>query len=73
MVAAILFRLANLKSHVRGKKFTQKQLITFTANLQTSLIGVEACSGAHFLGRVPREQGHGQLRDGVQFWLAQLS
>ena len=40
------------------KKFTQKQLITFTANLQTSLIGMEACSGAHFLGRVLREQGH---------------
>src|ERR1700749_1370290 len=29
-----------------GKKFTQKQLITFTANMQTSLIGMEACSGA---------------------------
>jgi transposase len=40
------------------KKFTQKQLTTFTANLQTSLIGLEACSGAHFLGRVLREQGH---------------
>jgi transposase len=32
------------------KKFTQKQLIAFTANMQTSLIGMEACSGAHFLG-----------------------
>jgi transposase len=40
------------------KKFTQKQLITFTANMQTSLIGMEACSGAHFLGRALREQGH---------------
>jgi transposase len=40
------------------KKFTQKQLITFTANMQTSLVGMEACSGAHFLGRVLREQGH---------------
>src|SRR6195256_4399431 len=40
------------------KKFTQKQLITFTANMQTSLIGLEACSGAHFLGRALREQGH---------------
>ncbi|RZU29687.1 IS110 family transposase [Edaphobacter modestus] len=40
------------------KKFTQKQLIAFTANLQTSLIGMEACSGAHFLGRTLREQGH---------------
>jgi len=40
------------------KKFNQKQLITFTANLQTSLIGMEACSGAHFLGRTLRSQGH---------------
>jgi transposase len=40
------------------KKFTQKQLIAFTANMQTSLIGMEACSGAHFLGRTLREQGH---------------
>jgi transposase len=40
------------------KKFTQKQLITFTANMQTSLVGMEACSGAHFLGRVLRAQGH---------------
>ena len=40
------------------RKFTQKQLITFTANLQTSLIGMEACAGAHFLGRTLRAQGH---------------
>ena len=40
------------------KKFTQRQLITFTANLQTTLIGLEACSEAHFLGRALREQGH---------------
>src|SRR6202167_362840 len=40
------------------KRFTQKQLITFTANMQTCLIGMEACSGAHFLGRTLREQGH---------------
>jgi transposase len=40
------------------KKFTQKQLIIFTATLQTCLIGMEACSGAHFLGRALREQGH---------------
>jgi transposase len=26
--------------------------------MQTCLIGMEACSGAHFLGRVLREQGH---------------
>ncbi len=40
------------------KKFSQKQLITFTATLQTSLIGMEACSGAHFLARALRAQGH---------------
>ena len=40
------------------RKFTQRQLITFTANLQTSLIGMEACGGAHFLGRTLRAQGH---------------
>jgi hypothetical protein len=40
------------------KKFTQKQLIAFTANMQTCLIGMEACSGAHFLGRTLRGQGH---------------
>ena len=40
------------------KKFTQKQLIAFTANMQTCLIGMEACSGSHFLGRALREQGH---------------
>jgi transposase len=40
------------------KKFTQRQLIAFTANLQTCLIGMEACPGAHFLGRSLREQGH---------------
>src|SRR5258708_22237914 len=40
------------------KKFTQKQLLAYTANMQTSLIGLEACSGAHFLGRALRKQGH---------------
>jgi transposase len=40
------------------KKFTQKQLLALTANMQTSLVGMEACSGAHFLGRALRKQGH---------------
>ena len=37
------------------KKFTQKQLITFTANLQTSLIGMEACRERTFWA-VPYER-----------------
>ena len=40
------------------KKFTQKQLLAYTANIQTSLIGLEACAGAHFLVRELRQQGH---------------
>ena len=40
------------------KKFTQRQLLTYTANMQISLIGLEACSGAHFLARALRKQGH---------------
>ena len=30
------------------KKFNRKQLLAYTANLPASLIGLEACSGAHF-------------------------
>jgi len=40
------------------KKCSRKQLLAFTANLQVQLIGMEACSGSHFLGRALREQGH---------------
>ena len=40
------------------KKLSRRQLLQFTANLHVDLIGMEACGGAHFLGRAPREQGH---------------
>ncbi len=40
------------------KKFSQKQLLVYMANPQISLIGLEACSGAHFLGRALHKQGH---------------
>ena len=40
------------------KKFTRKQLLMYTANLQTSLIGLEGCARAHFLGRALHQQGH---------------
>ena len=40
------------------KKFGRRQLLVYTANMQTSLIGIEACSGAHFLGRALHKQGH---------------
>src|SRR5690242_3122869 len=40
------------------QKFARKQLLAFTANLPASLIGIEACSGAHFIGATLRGQGH---------------
>src|SRR5215470_2059049 len=40
------------------KKLSRAQLLAYTANVPTSLVGLEACSGAHFLGARPREQGH---------------
>ena len=40
------------------QKFSRRQLLAFTANLPNSLIGIEACSGAHFIGAALREQGH---------------
>jgi len=40
------------------KKFSRAQLLRFTVNVKVELIGMEACGGAHFLGRALREQGH---------------
>ena len=43
---------------VLRKRCSRTQLLAFSANLQVQLIGMEACRGAHFLGRALREQGH---------------
>jgi len=40
------------------KKFSRSQLLAYTANLPSSLIGLEACAGSHFRGGRLREQGH---------------
>lgn len=40
------------------KKFSRAQLLRFMSNLRVRLVGMEACAGAHFLGRALREQGH---------------
>jgi transposase len=40
------------------KRCSRTQLLTFTANLQVQIIGMEACSGSHFLGKALRAQGH---------------
>lgn len=50
--------LNQLGEVVLRKKFSRAQLLHFAANLRVDLIGMEACGGAHFLGRTLREQGH---------------
>jgi len=56
-----VFHLVGLDSTgkvVIRKKCSRTQLLAFTANLQVQLIGMESCSGSHFLGRALCEQGH---------------
>jgi transposase len=56
-----VFHLVGLNVHgevVVRKKFSRTQLLRYTANVQVTLIGMESCGGAHFLGRALREQGH---------------
>jgi transposase len=52
-----VFHLVGLDSTsnvVIHKKWSRTQLLAFTANLQVQLIGLESCSGSHFLlERVP--------------------
>src|SRR5438309_2229842 len=53
-----LVALGSRSQVVVRKKFSRQQLLLYTANLPSSLIGMEACVGSHFLGRALREQGH---------------
>src|SRR5665811_462720 len=56
-----VFHLVGLNQRgevVVRKKFSRKQLLKYTANLRVQRIGMEACSGSHFLARALREQGH---------------
>src|SRR5512140_1528645 len=60
-IGKLTFHLVALDTHgkvVVRKKFSRRQLLSYTAKLQTALIGIEACSGAHFLGAALRDQGH---------------
>jgi transposase len=53
-----LVALGERKKILLRKKASRSQLLAYTANLPTSLIGLEACAGAHFVGTALREQGH---------------
>ena len=41
-----------------GKKFSRAPLLAYTANLPASLVGLEACAGAHLMGAALRQPGH---------------
>ena len=56
-----VFHLVGLDSSgtvVVRKRCSRTQLLTYTANIRVHVIGMEACSGSHFLGRALRAQGH---------------
>src|SRR5271165_845405 len=55
------FHLVAIDEHgsiVIRRKFSRKALLAYTAKLASSLIGMEACGGAHCLASVIRDQGH---------------
>jgi transposase len=56
-----LFHLVGVDASGRvvvRKRCSRTQLLTYTANVRVQVIGMEACSGAHFLGRALQQQGH---------------
>ena len=64
------FHLVALGEHNKvllRKKFSRPQLLAYTANLPASLIGLEACAGAHFMRAALRAQGHKVRLIPVQF------
>ena len=44
--------------NMKKKKLTRKQLLEYFATLPAHLIGIEACSAAHYWARELRKQGH---------------
>ena len=60
-IGKTVFHLVGLSKEghiVTKKRFSRKQLVTFTVNLPNCLMGIEACPGAHFLARILLKQGH---------------
>jgi transposase len=56
-----LFHLVGVDANgsvVVRKRCSRTQLLAYTANVRVRVIGMEACSGAHFLGRALEQQGH---------------
>jgi transposase len=65
-----VFHLVGLDSYghvVIRKRFSRRQVLAFTANVQVQVIGMEACSGSHFLGPALPAPGR-RLRATAHFW-----
>jgi transposase len=45
-------------SIVLKKRLSRAKLLAHTANMPSCLLGMEACCGAHYLGRALAAQGH---------------
>jgi transposase len=60
-IAKTVFHLVALDEQgtvVVKKRLSRSQLLRFTANLAAKVMGMEACSGAHYLARALMAQGH---------------
>ena len=60
-IGKTVFHLGAMDEHgkvVARKRFSRTQLLAYTVNLPPCLIGMEACCGAHYLGRTLASQGH---------------
>ncbi len=52
-----LVALGSRSQIVVRKKFSRQQLLLYTANLPSSLIGMEACVGSHFRAELCASRG----------------
>lgn len=60
-LAKAVFQVHGVDEHGRAvlsKRLSRKQLLPFLANVPPCLIGLEACSGAHFWARELQKLGH---------------
>jgi len=48
----------NGRAELVKPKVSRDQLLPLTANIPPCLIGMEACSGAHYWARLFRQHGH---------------
>jgi len=60
-----LVALGERNKIVLRRKFSRSQLLAYTANLPASLIGLETCAGAHFIGGLASTRAPGATHAGA--------